>query len=54
MNKGAWQATVHGVAKSQAWLSNGHSYFILKDKAKNPIYGFLDLANRKGIAKFNA
>ena len=25
MDRGAWQATVHGVAKSQAWLSNYHS-----------------------------
>ena len=25
MDRGAWQATVHGVAKSQAGLSNGYS-----------------------------
>ena len=25
MDRGAWQATVHGVAKNQAWLSNYHS-----------------------------
>ena len=25
MDRGAWQATVHGVAKSQARLSNYHS-----------------------------
>ena len=25
MDRGSWQATVHGVAKSQAWLSNYHS-----------------------------
>ena len=25
MDRGAWQATVHGFAKSQAWLSNFHS-----------------------------
>ena len=25
MDRGAWQATIHGVAKSQAWLSNYHS-----------------------------
>ena len=24
MNKGAWQATVHGVTKSQTWLSDFH------------------------------
>ena len=24
MDRGAWQATVHGVAKSQTWLSNFH------------------------------
>ena len=27
MDRGAWQATVHGVAKSQTWLSNFHSHF---------------------------
>ena len=26
MDKGAWQATVHGVTKSQTWLST-HAYF---------------------------
>ena len=25
MDRGAWRATVHGVAKNQAWLSNYHS-----------------------------
>ena len=25
MDKGAWHATVHGVAKSQVWLSNYHT-----------------------------
>ena len=25
MDRGAWQATVHGVTKSQTWLSNKHS-----------------------------
>ena len=25
MEKGAWQCTVHGVAKSQKWLSTGHT-----------------------------
>ena len=25
MDKGAWQATVHGVAKSQVWLNNYHT-----------------------------
>ena len=28
MDRGAWQATVHGVAKSKAWLSNYH-YLLL-------------------------
>ena len=32
MDRGAWQATVHGVAKSQAWLSIYHSLtFIYRD-----------------------
>ena len=26
IDRGAWQAIVHGVAKSQAWLSNYHSH----------------------------
>ena len=26
MDRGAWQATVHGVAKSQRWLSDFHSF----------------------------
>ena len=34
MNRGAWQAIVHGVAKSQTQLSDFHSHshwFIIKD-----------------------
>ena len=27
MDREFWQATVHGVAKSQVWLSNGHTYY---------------------------
>ena len=27
MDKGVWQATVHGVAKSQTWLNNFHFHF---------------------------
>ena len=27
MDRGAWRATVHGVAKSWTWLSNEHFYF---------------------------
>ena len=27
MDRGAWQATVHGAAKSQTWLSNFHFHF---------------------------
>ena len=27
MDRGALQATVHGVAKSQAWLSDKHFHF---------------------------
>ena len=27
MDRGAWQAAVHGVAKSRTWLSNFHFYF---------------------------
>ena len=26
MDRGAWWATVHGVAKSQTWLSNSHTH----------------------------
>ena len=29
MDRGAWQATVHGVAKSQALLSNSHTLILL-------------------------
>ena len=28
MDRGAWQTTVHGVAKSQTWLSNWHFHII--------------------------
>ena len=28
MDRGAWQATVHGVAKSQTWLSDEHFHFL--------------------------
>ena len=27
-NRGAWQTTVHGVAKSQTWLSDWHFHFL--------------------------
>ena len=27
MNRGAWWATVHGVAKGRKWLSNSHFHF---------------------------
>ena len=30
MDRGVWQATVHGVAKSQTWLSDIHFYFKVK------------------------
>ena len=30
MDRGAWWATVHGVAKSQAWLSNYHAHVVTK------------------------
>ena len=30
MDRGAWQATVHGVAKSQVRLSNYHSHMLMK------------------------
>ena len=29
MDRGAWQATVHGVAKSRTWLSDKHIHFHL-------------------------
>ena len=29
MDPGAWQLTVHGVAKSQTWLKAAHSTFLL-------------------------
>jgi len=29
MDRGGWQATVHGVAKSQTWLSDFHHYHLL-------------------------
>ena len=29
MDKGAWQATVHGVAKSWTWLSNQHTQILV-------------------------
>ena len=29
MDRGAWWATVHGVAKSRTWLSNWHALFML-------------------------
>ena len=39
MDRGAWRATVHGVAKSQTQLSNGQFYFHFskpKEKKKKP------------------
>ena len=33
MDKGAWQATVHGVTKSQTWLSDFHFHLLLGKKA---------------------
>ena len=36
MDRGAWQATVHGVAKSWTWLSNFHSLTI-QNHNKNPL-----------------
>ena len=32
MDRGAWWATVHGVAKSRAWLSNQHVHFHTLDE----------------------
>ena len=32
MDRGAWQATVHGVAKSQTWLSTHANVFLAKKK----------------------
>ena len=31
MNRGAWQATVHGVAMSQTWLSDKHFHLEVKE-----------------------
>ena len=40
MDRGAWQATVHGVTKSQTWLSNFHFHFhvLLYDRSLLVIY----------------
>ena len=38
MNRGAWQATVHGVAKSWTRLSNKHFIFTWKAKGLNGLY----------------
>ena len=32
IDRGAWQAIVHGVAKSQAWLSNYHSLPLIRQE----------------------
>ena len=50
MDRGAWQATVHGVAKSQTWLSTHANVFLAKKKMSilalcpflNQIIWFLD------------
>ena len=39
MDRGVWQATVHGVAKSQACLSN---YQTVKSLILNPEYNWID------------
>ena len=36
MDRGTWQATVHGVAKSQTWLSNFHFASLVAQLVKNP------------------
>ena len=37
MDRGAWQATVHGVAKSRAQLSNYHSLHLFKNNCLKQI-----------------
>ena len=48
MDRGAWQATAHGVTKSQTWLSNSFSFQFLPNIAKlRPIC----LQNKPGLNK---
>ena len=35
MDRGTWQATVHGAAKSQTQLSDQHTHDYLKEKLAN-------------------
>ena len=34
MDRGAWQAAIHGVAKSQTWVSDYHFEFLLKNSSE--------------------
>ena len=36
MDRGTWQATVHGIAKSRTWLSNFHFTIYNSPKLKQP------------------
>ena len=42
MDRGAWWAVVHGVAKSRTWLSNA---FIAYPSSKNKVYGVLQVTS---------
>ena len=44
MDRGAWQATVHGVTKNQTWLSTEHFHYPLYGSSFNQgsISGYLD------------
>ena len=42
MDRGAWQATVHGVAKSQTWLSDWHFHFQRVDTVPTTAWICLD------------
>ena len=37
MDRGAWQAAVHGIAKNWTWLGNFHFHSYEKSKSKNKI-----------------
>ena len=36
MDRGAWRATVHGVAKSQTWLSDLYFHFKKEEEKEYP------------------
>ena len=38
MDRGAWRATVHGVAKSQTWLSDLYFHFKKEEEKEYPSF----------------